>query len=295
MAKGGRTWRRLRAIACLTAFLSVGIVLALHTGWGTLSSMGAGAVAAICPLGALETLVVSGTMVPRAAVSLVAVVAIVLLVGRAFCSWLCPIPPIQRFFRPGKKAACRPPADVGAEEASCSSCPAGCGLPPVGGERDGFRLDSRHAVLAGALVSTAVFGFPVFCLVCPVGLVFATLIAVWAAFAEQTPTWSLFVFPAILLVEVVLFRKWCRKLCPLGALMSLLSCKAPLVKPHVDAGACLRSKGVDCRVCVDACPELLDPHSPCIPECTKCGLCAERCPHQAIDLRLGFTSTKRLR
>ena len=99
----------------------------------------------------------------------------------------------------------------------------------------------------------------------------------------------------ILLVEVVLFRKWCRKLCPLGALMSLLSCKAPLVKPHVDAGACLRSKGVDCRVCVDACPELLDPHSPCIPECTKCGLCAERCPHQAIDLRLGFTSTKRLR
>ena len=286
MAKGGRTWRRLRAIACLTAFLSVGIGLALHTGWGTLSSMGAGAVAAICPLGALETLVVSGTMVPRAAVSLVAVVALVLLVGRAFCSWLCPIPPIQRFFRPGKKAACRPPADVGAEEASCSSCPAGCGLPPVGGVRDGFRLDSRHAVLAGALVSTAVFGFPVFCLVCPIGLTFATFIGVWHLFQFNETSWGLIIFPAILVLEIAFLRKWCAKICPVSALVSLISGLNRTLRPRVRADACLRSSGVDCRACVEACPEQVDPHSKRIPECSKCGACVEACPAQAIHMKL---------
>ena len=41
------------------------------------------------------------------------------------------------------------------------------------------KLDSRHYVLGGALLSTAVFGFPVFCLVCPIGLTFATVLVVW--------------------------------------------------------------------------------------------------------------------
>ena len=34
-------------------------------------------------------------------------------------------------------------------------------------------------VLAGALASSAAFGFPVFCLICPVGLTFALVIALW--------------------------------------------------------------------------------------------------------------------
>lgn len=284
MAKGRRrSWRRVRAIVCFAAFLSAGVGLALHIGWGTLSSMGIGAVAAICPLGALETMIASRTVVPRVVVALAAVLALVLLFGRAFCAWVCPVPPLQRFFRAGKNVE-----EKGSKQdaCSCSTCVAGCALRPIGGERDGFRFDSRHAVLVGALASTAVFGFPVFCLVCPVGLVFATLIAVWTAFAEQTPTWSLLVFPLILLIEVVLLRKWCHRLCPLGALLSLLSRKAPLLKPRVDEGRCLRTSGVDCRACVDACPERLDPHSTCIPECTKCGLCVERCPSHAIELKV---------
>ena len=44
--------------------------------------------------------------------------------------------------------------------ASCGACHA---------KRNG-KFDSRHAVLGGAVLTTAVFGFPVFCLVCPVGL-----------------------------------------------------------------------------------------------------------------------------
>lgn len=303
---------RARTIALLVVFLSVLVGLFVGNGWGTLSSMGIGAIAYLCPLGALETLVAGHSPVLRTLLALVCVLAVVALIGRAFCAWVCPVPPLRRFFRPdeGKKDGSRrdeskspktplvpdaaaSPAPLTAQEvkalapscgSSCSSC-SSCGLPPVGGKRDGLQIDSRHGVLLGALASSALFGFPVFCLVCPVGLTIAVAVGVYRALFQQDPTVSLLVFVAILLVEVVFFRKWCHKLCPLGALMSLVGAKAPFLKPRVSAEKCLREKGLDCQACVSACPEQLDPHSAAIPECTKCGLCAEACPVGAISFR----------
>lgn len=120
---------------------------------------------------------------------------------------------------------------------------------------------------------------------CPVGLTIALGVGVYRAIFQQDPTLSLLIFAAILPVEVVFFRKWCHKLCPLGAFMSLVGAKAPLLRPRVAAHKCLREQGIDCRACVKACPEQLDPHSPSIPECTKCGLCVEACPAGAITFR----------
>lgn len=309
---------RARTIVLLVVFLSVLAGLIFGTGWGTLSSMGIGAIAYLCPLGALETLVAGHSPVLRAILALICVLAVVALIGRAFCSWVCPVPPLRRFFHPneGKKkakaaaaatkddespsvadgaeaAGVKAAAPLTAEEtralshsckSSCGFC-SSCGLPPVGGKRDGLQIDSRHGVLLGALASSAIFGFPVFCLVCPVGLTIALGVGVYRAIFQQDPTVSLLIFAAILLVEVVFFRKWCHRLCPMGALMSLVGAKAPFLKPRVNTEKCLREQGVDCQACVKACPEQLDPHSGSIPECTKCGLCAEACPVGAISFR----------
>lgn len=84
------------------------------------------------------------------------------------------------------------------------------------------KVDSRHAVLGGALLSTAVFGFPVFCLVCPVGLTFATVLVIWRAFAHGDATIGLILIPAMLVIELVVLRKWCSNFCPLSALMNLV-------------------------------------------------------------------------
>ena len=294
---------RLRTVVLLAVFVSVLVGLLLGTGWGTLSSMGIGAIAYLCPVGALETLVAGQFPVVRTLLSLLCVLVVIALIGRMFCSWVCPVPPLRRFFRPNadkaskkeaasdaQKEASAAPAEPGVAAAaagcghSCASC-SSCALPPVGGKRDGLQIDSRHGVLVGALLSSALLGFPVFCLICPVGLTIAVVIGVYRALFQQDPTVSLLIFAAILLVEVVFFRKWCHKLCPIGALMSLVGAKAPLLKPAVDAEKCLREQGVDCRTCVKACPEQLDPHSRSIPECTKCGLCVEACPANAISLR----------
>lgn len=300
-ARGGRRGiARARAIVCLAVFASIVIGLMLHAGWGTISSMGIGALSYLCPLGALQTIVASHTFVPRVVVSLVVVLVFLAVFGRVFCAWVCPVPPIERFFRPSSKRRAKHSddrtADVAAAEptparestpscaSSCQSCSQGCALAPVGGKRDGFRLDSRHGVLAGALVGTAIFGFPVFCLVCPVGLSIATVIAVWRMLFVHEVTWSVLVFPAIVIAEVVLFKKWCHRLCPLGALMSLVGQRSTLFRPKVGA-ACLRDQGIDCHACVEACPELLDPHASHIPECTRCGACVEACPAHAITMR----------
>lgn len=318
---------RARTIVLLVVFLSVVVGLIVGNGWGTLSSMGVGAIAYLCPLGALETLVAGHSPVLRTIIALVCVLAVVALIGRAFCSWICPVPPVRRFFRPNadkKDAAKAERGRDGGSEAtdasastamaplskdeqaalaascgsskghSCTSC-SSCGLPPVGGKRDGLQIDSRHGVLVGALLSSAIFGFPVFCLVCPVGLTIAFAVGIYRALFQQDPTVSLLVFGVLLLVEVVFFRKWCHKLCPMGALMSLVGAKAPFLKPRVSAEKCLREQGVDCRACVKACPEHLDPHSTSLSECTKCGLCVEACPAGAISFRKRVGAVERVK
>ena len=146
--------------------------------------------------------------------------------------------------------------------------------------------DSRMWVLGGALLSTAAFGFPVFCLVCPVGLTFATIICLWRALQFGEATLSLLVFPAILVVEVVVLRRWCHNLCPLGALMSLIARGNKTFRATLDDKACLRLQGVACGKCADACPEGIDLHDGALStprhECIKCGECRFACPVQAI-------------
>ena len=286
---------RALVFAAFVAFVVAG--LAFRIGAGTPSAFGIDAIAAVCPLGALETMAGAKDVMLHPLLLLIAVVAIIVLVGKAFCAWLCPVPWLQKLVRPKPS---RKSAELSAGGSSCdatrdatcgSSCAAegacpSCALAPVGGKRDGFRLDTRHATLLGALGATAVFGFPVFCLVCPVGLTFATLIGLWHLFQFNETSWGLILFPAILAIEVLVLRKWCVNICPISALVSLISNANRTLRPRVDRAACLRERGIDCRACVDACPEQVDPHSARIPECSKCGACIASCPAQAIRLKL---------
>ena len=404
-----RTARGWVALACV-AFALAG--MAFRVGIGTPSAFGIQQISAICPLGALETMAGAKSVVLHPLLLFVLVVALIALVGKAFCAWMCPVPWLQKFFRPKKRsvakggagngvsansgagreaaakadAECDAPASCGdldagsvqaepsasgASEAresqtrtasdagrqiayecvsaavdecsndthdattsasehatnacaadsgfslldfthvraisggktaepeethpacSSSACAACAGaaacakaLAPVGGARDGVQLDSRHAVLVGTLASAAVFGFPVFCLICPVGLTFATIIGLWNLVQFDEPSWALVIFPIILIAEVTVLRKWCSKICPISALVGLLSNLNVTLRPQVKADACLRSRGVDCHACVDVCPEQLDPHSGRIPECSKCGKCVEACPAKAISIKL---------
>lgn len=282
-----RNAKRIRGITCFAIVIGLTAVsLAFGTGTGTLSALGIGPIASVCPLGSLEAILGSKVVSLHGMLCLAAAVIAILIFGKALCSWACPIPWIKSFFKP------RGPKN-GKEDhvARCGGCSHACeerrnSLPPIGGKRDGARIDGRHIVLAGTLASSALFGFPVFCLVCPVGLTFALIIGLWHLFQFNEATWGLLIYPVIILAEVLLLRKWCTSFCPISALVSLISNANRLFKPRVNENVCLRSNGVNCKTCIEVCPELLDPHSKSIPECSKCLKCVQACPAQAISMKV---------
>ncbi|MCD8207220.1 MAG: 4Fe-4S binding protein [Bacteroidales bacterium] len=280
--KGRIKFSTIRGLVCLAVFVVLIIGLIFSTGTGTLSSMGISFISTICPLGALESMLGGWILIPRAIIILLAIVLIIVLVGKAFCSWLCPIPHVQNLFKGKKRKQLE--ADQRQEAAKFSLKNWREGKKP---QHRKVNVDSRYAVLAAALLSTAIFGFPVFCLVCPVGLSFATIITWWRFIQFNELTWGLIIFPAIIVLEVVVLRKWCGRICPLGALLSLVSSLNKTFRPSVKTDTCLRdTKNADCDVCASACPEHIDPVNDLgerpMTECIKCHNCADSCPVCAI-------------
>ena len=269
--------------ACIAPVLFVGIFV----GWksGTLCSVGYDAIAYVCPLGALESLFGGWAFLPRVLIALVVVAAVVLVFGRAFCSWVCPVPPLSallagkkgrlRARREGEQAAERALSRWHARSASApdQSAPA-------------RKLDSRHVVLAGSVASAALCGFPVFCLVCPVGLTFASAIALYRLIGFNEPAVEVLLFPVLLVLELTVLRKWCHRFCPIGALLSLVARGNRVLQPRADESVCARLGGGACSTCASVCPEHIDP---CAnlgdrprSECTRCGACVDACPTKAL-------------
>ena len=144
-------------------------------------------------------------------------------------------------------------------------------------------------MLGGSLLSAAVFGFPVFCLVCPVGLTFATIFLVIRLF-NGSVSWALLVVPALLIAELVFLRKWCHRFCPIGAFMSLVAKANRFFVPTIDVEKCIETTtGHACGRCAKVCPESIDLRdlaaSPRpINECIKCRQCVDVCPKKAITM-----------
>jgi len=289
----------LRKLVVGLAFLLALSSIIFHTGWGTLSSLGWQNIVALCPLGALEVMLGSRSVIPHALLLLAVMLLVVLLFGKSFCSWVCPIPFISRFIvskevkeqeRQQRLEASRLALVNYQQQEADGHCDTCRSKRPV--------LDSRHLVLLGALGSTVFFGFPVFCIICPIGLTFAIAIAIVRLIGFNEPSVSLLIFPAILLIEVMVLRKWCLRICPLSALLSLIATLNKTFKPQVDSQKCLRSaQGEPCSVCSSVCPERIDPHSDLglrpKTECTRCNRCAEACPQAAIRFPVLLHKPKR--
>jgi ferredoxin-type protein NapH len=261
---------RTGTIRAVTASLAILVVVSGAAGkldYGGICSLGFGQFLATCPLGFLERSLAAGELVPQWWLSVAMTVLSVVLLGRVFCAWICPSALLRRVFRRGP----------------------GLRSGPEGAPRAGtWASYSSYAVLAGVLVASFLFRFPVFCFVCPIGLFFGALYAGIKFFSLDSPGLELVLFPAMLVVELWVLRSWCRSICPLGALLSALGGVNRFLVPVVSKSSCLVSKGLNCRVCARSCSEGIDlaktgsrfaPNS-----CTKCLECYEKCPAGAIEI-----------
>jgi ferredoxin-type protein NapH len=220
-----------------------------------------------CPLGFLERSLAAGELLPQWP-SVLLVVGVIILLGRVFCAWMCPSVLLRRVLGDKGQPLSKPGIEVkGINWGSYSS----------------------YAVLGGVLVASFAFHFPVFCLVCPIGLFFGAVYAGMRLFSLDSPGLELIIFPAMLVLELWVLRDWCTAICPLGALYSLAGNLNRFLRPVVNKEKCFTSQGINCGACKRVCPEGIDlakpaaftPHS-----CTKCLRCFERCPKGAVDIHL---------
>ena len=226
-----------------------------------------GAVAA-CPLGSLQNAVAASA--DRPAFYVVGLLLMFgLLLGRVICGFLCPFGLIQELLHriPTKKV---------------KKSPLTRRLSRV-----------KYVVLAVfALAIPAWFALrrlplPGFCkYICPAGTLEGALMLLLhpANDALRAMTgglfwWKFTVMIAVLTACVFLFRAFCRFLCPLGALYSLMA-KIALLGVKVDRDRC-----TDCGACVRVCK--MDIRRVGDGECVHCGSCIDICPAKAISFRAG--------
>ena len=219
-----------------------------------------------CPIGSMQA--VEGSTKYGISMYVTGFLVLVgLLCGRFICGWLCPFGWIQELLHkiPFKKIKV-----------------------PAGLNRILSYL--KYVVLALfviilPIVTANEFGIstPYFCkYICPAGTLEAGIPLLIAnpmlrGAAKFLFSWKMVILLAVILFSMMIFRPFCRYLCPLGAFYGLFN-GISIYRYRVDSDKCTK-----CGVCSGACKMDITPYEkPNSPECIRCGDCVKACPHGAI-------------
>lgn len=92
--------------------------------------------------------------------------------------------------------------------------------------------------------------------------------------------WKFSILMCILLLSVIVYRPFCKYLCPLGAFYGMFNRIAAL-HMSVEFDRCIH-----CNACAKVCGMGVDPSKqPDSAECIRCGKCIEKCPKDIIHFR----------
>ena len=255
------------------------------------------------PLAALTTFLTAHSIPAMMLWSLV-VVAITVLFGRFFCAWVCPMGTLNHIssFVPGRKKAANIKRNGYDKRQRLKYylvvvvlIAAVFGLQ-LTGYLDPFSVLIRSFGLAvypvfNFLIRSAVY--PLLALdwpwLTPAVAGFYSFMREHVLSFEQPYFYQGvligLIFTAILLLNTLRRRFWCRYLCPLGALLGFLS-RFSFLKLKVDENKCTH-----CMACKANCEGACDPQSTeswIRSECLPCYNCVESCPSGAIKLTLAM-------
>ena len=220
-----------------------------------------------CPIGALQSTLTSAEYKVALYVSGFLMIVGALL-GRFVCGFLCPFGWIQELLH---------------------KIPFPKKLKKLPGEK--FLRWLKYGILAIFVILLPMFfvditgiGKPWFCAyICPAGTLEAGIPLVLANPALRQAlgflyTWKIAILIVIVILSLMIWRPFCRYLCPLGAIYGCFNPVA-LLRYKINKEKC-----IDCGACSQACPMSLPVlKKPNGMECVRCGKCRQVCPTGAIE------------
>lgn len=228
-----------------------------------------------CPIGAMQAVVGSWNF--KFAFYIAGFLMFIgALVGRFVCGWLCPFGWIQELLH----------------------------KIPFPKKIRNFRGDKllrwlKYAILAVFVILLPLFlvdmfgqGAPYFCkLICPVGTLEGGVVLTLLNKALRSAigwlyAWKIVILAVTLLLSIIIYRPFCKYICPLGAIYSVFN-PISVFRYRVNAEKC-----VHCGKCAQVCDMGCDPvQNVNSIECIRCGKCISHCPTDAICA--GFREKKR--
>jgi polyferredoxin len=146
-------------------------------------------------------------------------------------------------------------------------------------------------ILPLVLVNAIGGGAPWFCkVICPAGTLEGGIPLVITNPVLQKSlgflfSWKLAILIITIIMSILIYRPFCKWLCPLGAIYALFN-KISIYKYHISEQKC-----TSCGSCKKTCPMDIDPvYEKNHLECVRCGACKKACPSAAITS--GFISKK---
>ena len=224
-----------------------------------------------CPIGAMQA-VVSGNKLNFSYYVFGILLLFGVLLGRLICGFLCPFGWIQQLLHklPGKKLRVPEKIDRPAR----------------------FLKYGVLVIFVLALPAFLVDGFglgaPYFCKwICPAGTLEGGIPLVLTNGSLRSGLgflfwWKIGLLALTILSSVLIYRPFCKYVCPLGAFYALFN-RVSLTRMELDGESC-----VACGRCERECPmqvQVLKNINSA--ECIRCGRCAQACPTGAIELRFG--------
>lgn len=220
------------------------------------------------PLAAAESIVARKHIAGVVAISLIVPLAVTLLFGRVFCSWICPMGflcEINDKLRGVLQFLEIKPRNIA------------------------FSRSTKMILLGAGLLLTAILSVPVLGYIYPPAIVSRELHDVVFAMFDRAEvgqlglsaagfTWMSLIIAGILLFELLISRRWwCKYVCPGGALYSLIGFARPIRVKLIE------SRCTHCTDCVKVCPMSLNPmNNKMGMECDNCGECISVCDDDAL-------------
>jgi ferredoxin-type protein NapH len=225
-----------------------------------------------CPLGSFQSMIAGAEYkISLYVLGLVSLFGV--LIGRLICGWLCPFGLVQDLLYKIKTKKIKVKNSV-----------------------HNKMKYLKYVILIVFVILMPLFlkndfgiSSPYFCkLICPAGTLGGGIPLALANKSIRNATgsifaWKVFVLILVLISSVLIYRPFCKYLCPLGAFYSFFN-KISFYRYSIDKDKC-----IDCGICEKTCKMNVKVfESPNSAECIRCGECKKNCPTKAIKSEFKF-------